>query len=269
MNSLGAMKKQVWGCVLGAVTGLLLSSCGPGESPDKVEGVKPAAQTSAAAASTISWKGYTWRVTNGGMAGVAPGSANNVFVDANGYLHLKITQSNGAWTAAELFTTTNLGFGTYRWQIDGPVDKLDKNVVVGLFPYGPAAGMGQSGNNEIDIEFARWGNSAWPNGNWTIYPRTGSTVGSNTFNFSLGSTYTTSTFVWKSNSIAFSLQEGLKANGDTSGLIKSWTYAPSNASTNIPQQAFPLGMNLWCFGAPPSNGQNVEIVIRNFQFIPL
>jgi len=27
-------------------------------------------------------------------------------------------------------------------------------------------------------------------------------------------------------------------------------------------------MNLWCFGAPPSNGQNVEIVIRDFQFIP-
>lgn len=268
MSVLGIVKKQALGCVMGTVAGLLLSSCGPGELSDAKSSPESTGQSAAELATTISWKGYTWRVTNGGMAGVAPGSPSNVFVDANGYLHLKITRSGSSWTAAELFTTTNLGFGTYRWQIEGPVDKLDKNVVLGLFPYGPAGGIGGDGTNEIDIEFARWGNSAWPNGNWTIYPNSGSTVGSSTFNFTLGSTYTTSTFVWKSSNIAFSFQEGFKANGDTSGLIKSWTYAPSNATTNIPQRAMPLGMNLWCFGAPPSNGQNVEIIIRDFKFIP-
>ncbi|HVX96889.1 MAG TPA: EamA family transporter, partial [Polyangia bacterium] len=30
-------------------------------------------------------------------------------------------------------------------------------VVVGLFPYGPAAGIGADGTNEIDIEYSRWG----------------------------------------------------------------------------------------------------------------
>ena len=29
----------------------------------------------------------------------------------------------------------------------------------------------------------------------------------------------------------------------------------------------PLGMNLWCFQAPPSDGQDVEIVIRDFIFV--
>jgi hypothetical protein len=254
----------------GLLTGslLLLSSCS--SLSDKTGAVAPSSpDPSVNAATSFSWKGHTWNVTSGGMAGVAQGNTANVFVDGNGYLHLKITNSGGSWTAAELFSTDNMGFGTYQWQIEGAVDRLDKNVVVGLYPYGPAAGIGGDGTNEIDIEFARWGNSAWPNGNYTVYPNSGSTVGSTTFNFTLGSSFTTSTFTWSGSKIDFSVQEGLKAVGDNSGLIKSWSYAPSNPTTNIPQRAMPLGMNLWCFGAPPSNGQNVEIIIRDFKFIPL
>src|SRR5215467_1835284 len=105
----------------------------------------------AARAATVTWKGHTWQITSGGMAGVCQGDPNNVSVDASGYLHLKISHNNGVWTSAELFTTDKLGFGTYQWQIDGAIDMLDKNVVVGMFPYGPAAGIGADGTNEIDI----------------------------------------------------------------------------------------------------------------------
>ena len=128
-------------------------------------------------AAELEWKGYTWSVTNGGMAGVAEGRPANVSVDASGYLHLKIQKNGDTWTAAEIFTTTRLGFGTYQWQIDGPIDTLDKNVVVGLFPYGPAAGIGSDGTNEIDIEYSRWGVANGPNGDWTNYPASGSTIG--------------------------------------------------------------------------------------------
>lgn len=223
--------------------------------------------TQQTAVASINWMGHAWNITSGGMAGVAQGNPSNVSVDADGYLHLKITNNGGTWTAAELFTVDKLGFGTYCWQIDGAVDKLDKNVVVGLYPYGPAAGIGNDGTNEIDIEYARWGNSAWDNGNWTVYPASGNTVGSNTYNFTLTGTYTTSTFVWNSTSIVFKSQEGFKTIGDNTNIINTWTYSPSNATTNIPQQAVPLGMNLWCYQAPPSDGRNVEIIIRSFQFI--
>src|SRR5205814_10557679 len=54
----------------------------------------------------------------------------------------------------------------------------------------------------------------------------------------------------------------------TAGLIDSWTYTPPDPTTNIPQQALPLGMNLWCFETPPSNGQEVEIDVRDFQSVP-
>lgn len=224
-----------------------------------------------ASAATVNWAGHTWNVTTGGMAGDNTGSSSNVTVDANGYLHLKISQSNGKWLCAELFSADSMGFGTYQWQIDAAVDKLDKNVVLGLYPYGPIAGIGADGTNEIDIEYARWGNDAWDNGNFTVYPNSGTTVGETTFNFSLNGTYTTSTFDWTTKAIRFRTQSGFKAVGDSTETVKAWTYAPSNPSTNIPQRPMPLGMNLWlcggCGGAP-SNGQPVDVVIRRFLHRP-
>src|SRR5579864_9719354 len=74
-----------------------------------------------AQAQTIAWAGRTWKVTNGGMAGVARGDAKNVRVDDKGYLHLEITQRDGKWTSAEVFTAERFGFGTYQWVIEGNV----------------------------------------------------------------------------------------------------------------------------------------------------
>ena len=219
-------------------------------------------------AATINWKGHTWNVTAGGMAGVCQGNATNISIDTDGYLHMKITNNGGTWTGAEIFTTDKIGFGTYQWQIDGPVDKLDKNVVVGLYPYGPEAGIGSDGQNEIDIEYARWGNASYPNGNYTVYPPTGTGSSEITFDFTLTGTYTTSRFTWSSTQIDFVTMSGFEPLGSTVGLIKAWTFAPTGPATKVPQQALPLGMNLWCFNAPPSNGQNVEIIVRDFTFVP-
>jgi hypothetical protein len=218
----------------------------------------------------LEWAGHSWNVTSGGMAGDIPATPANVVVDDQGYLHLKIT-NDGSWRGAELFSTENLGFGTYQWQIDAPVDKLDKNIVLGLYPYGPAAGIGGDGTNEIDIEYARWGNDAWPNGNYTVYPNSGSKIGETTFEFALNGTLTTSTFVWSSEKISYLTQEGIKELGDNSDPIKTWEYAPTNPTTNIPQRAMPLGMNLWICsecGGQPSDGQQVDVVIRSFRFVP-
>src|SRR5450432_3141154 len=188
-------------------------------------------------AATLVWKGHTWQVTSGGMAGTCQGSPNNVTVDANGYLHFKISNNGGTWTASEMFTTDKLGFGTYQWQVDGPIDSYDKNIVLGLFPYGPQAGIGGDATNEIDIEYARWGQESGPNGDWTDYPASGKTIGELSYTFSLGgSTLSTSRFDWTKISIASSLLGGLQAADSTTGLIKTWTYAPQNATVNIPQQ---------------------------------
>ena len=223
----------------------------------------------AARAAPFVWKGHTWNVTSGAMAGVAEGSPSNVSIDADGYLHLKITNTGGQWTASELFTTDKIGFGTYQWQVDAPIDRLDQNVVLGLFPYGPAAGIGMDGTNEIDIEYAFWGQPAGPNGDWTDYPASGKTVGELAYTFSLnGGTLSTSRFIWNAASIEDFLMTGLQPVGSTTGLVKSWTYAPADSMVNIPQKPLPLGMNLWCFQDTPSDGKDVEVVIRDFEFVP-
>jgi hypothetical protein len=241
-------------------------------SPRRLVGASAMALVATAAASATAapfvWKGHDWNVTTGGMAGVTPGSPANVTIDGDGYLHLKITNSGGTWTSAELFTTDKLGFGTYQWQVQAPIDRFDKNVVLGLFPYGPAANIGSDGTNEIDIEYSRWGQANGDNGDWTDYPATGKTVGELSYDFTLsGGVLSTSRFIWTSTSIEDFLMTGLQPLGSTAGLLKSWTYAPSTPTSNIPQQALPLGMNLWCFDATPSDGNDVDVVIRDFAFL--
>ena len=219
-------------------------------------------------AAALQWAGRSWNVTSGGMAGVAEGSPSNVSVDSDGYLHLKITNNGGTWTAAEVFTTDKLGFGTYQWQVDGPIDRFDKNVVLGLYPYGPAAGIGKDGTNEIDIEYSFWGHAGGVNGDWTDYPASGTTIGETSYKFSLnGGTFSTSRFIWNATSITDFLITGFQPVTSTTDLVKTWTYSPPNPSTNIPQQAMPLGINLWCFDAPPSDGKDVEVIIRDFEFV--
>ena len=212
---------------------------------------------------SISWMGYTWTVKAGSGLGPGPNvwSADNVFVDSDGFLHLKITENNGVWSCAELYTTTDLGFGTYQWQVEAPLSTLDPNVVLGLFPY-----EGPDGTHEIDIEYSRWGNAANPDGWWTVYPASGTTIGQTSYSFTLDGTYTTSRFTWEGASIAYRMLGGFYPPASTTHTIQSWTYAPAKPTVKIPQQAMPLHMNLWLYqGLAPSNGKGVEVIIHSFQ----
>ena len=183
--------------------------------------------------------------------------------------HRRQCRSNdgGTWSASELFTNDRLGFGTYQWQVEGPIDTYDKNVVLGLFPYGPQANIGSDGTNEIDIEYSRWGQANGANGDFTDYPATGSTIGEQSFTFSLTGLTSTSRFVWSSTHITDFLFDGLEPLASSADPLKTWNYAPAEPTTNVPQMALPLGMNLWCFEAPPSDGNPVEIVIHSFEFV--
>ena len=108
------------------------------------------------------------------MAGVAHGDPANVTIDAKGYLHLRIVHHKGKWTAAEVFTTDRIGFGTYQWVIEGNVYDMDPTTVLGLFTYGPTHHFGGDAENEIDIEFSQWNKTCHDcNADFTVYPSTG------------------------------------------------------------------------------------------------
>ena len=219
-------------------------------------------------AQTIHWKGHDWKVTDGGMAGVARGNPANVTVDKNGYVHLSIMNRDGKWTAAELFTTDRLGFGTYQWVVEGDVYAMDKSTVLGLFTYGPTHHIGVDAENEIDIEFSQWNKTCGDcNADFTVYPSTGNRKpdGKSAWedNFHVaGEHLTTARMEWASGEITFTLMKGAQSLGTTADVIKTEVYRSD--ATNIPQVAAPVGINLWCFKETPAADQSV--IVRDFQF---
>lgn len=224
-----------------------------------------------AANKTIRFSGYTWIVRPAEASG-GPGpnawDPNNVWVDSTGNLHLTITQRKGKWSCAELYTQKKLGFGRYQFWLNSRVDNLDANVVLGLFSY-PGPSLGPDGTHEIDIEFARWGNSAWPNLNYTVWPaKENIKEASQTYNFSLNCDYTTHRFTRGAKSILFQSFHG-HHNGERNQFAK-WVYQPSNPTDHISQSPMPLHINLWSFeGKPPSNKKTVEVIISAFSYQPL
>jgi hypothetical protein len=223
-----------------------------------------------AQAQTIRWAGHDWKVTSGGMAGVAHGDPQNVNLDASGYLHLRIAKGKNGWTAAEVFTTDEMGFGIYQWVVDGNVYDMDPTTVLGLFTYGPTHHIGADAENEIDIEFSQWNNTCHVcNADFTVYPSTGSRkkdgVSAWEDNFHVnGENLTTARMEWSAERIVFTLMDGVHPIGTVGDVIKTETYASD--STNIPHAAAPVGINLWCFKQTPAKDQSV--VIRDFKFVP-
>ncbi len=227
-----------------------------------------------AEAKTVRFADRTWNVRVNGRGGPGPNnwsdSDSNVFVDANGYLHLKITQVKNKWYCAEVFTNERLGFGRYQFQTGSRVDTLDPNVVLGLFNY-PTGDVGPDGTNEIDIEYARWGNAAWPNGNFTVWPtKTTLSHTTNSFEFNLTGNDSTHRFLWNSTSVNFKTFNGLVAPLDeTPTPIASWNYAPTDFADRISISPMPVHLNLWLFnGLAPKNKVPVEIIIKSFTFTP-
>jgi hypothetical protein len=220
-------------------------------------------------AQTITWSGRQWKLTSGGMAGVAKGDPANVSIDARGYLHLNIVQRDGKWTASELFTMDNYGFGIYQWVIEGNVYDMDKSTVLGLFPYGPVHHIGVDAENEIDIEFSKWNNTCHGcNADFTVYPATGNRKkdGASAWddNFHVeGEGLTTARIEWAADHITFTLMNGAQPIGTNAEVLKTETY--SSDSKNIPQIAIPVGINLWCFRETPWKSQ--AVIIRSFEFV--
>jgi hypothetical protein len=220
-----------------------------------------------AAQTTLRFSGYEWRVKSGDKMGPGPNawSKSNVWVDKDGYLHLKISRQLDKWYCAEVGMTQRLGFGTYEFEIAGPIDRLDRNVVLGLFNY-PTREIGPDGTNEIDIEFAQWGNATYPNGNFTVWPaKPGVKQTSETFRFTLTGKekVIVSRFNWRPDGVLYDVLQ----NGTSLG---RWDFRPDDAVTDrVPQKPLPVLLNLWLFrGVAPADGKEVEIVIKRFRFTP-
>jgi hypothetical protein len=216
--------------------------------------------------STINFSGYTWYIENSNNQKVNPGpnywsnSPQNVWVDSNGYLHLKITYSNGRWYCPEVTCTQTFGYGTYTYYLASRVDQFDKNIVAGLFAR-------IDDTHEVDIEFSKWGISNYQNSRYAVQPAPYiEDQNKHTYNTVLYGDYTTQYFTWQPNSIYFESFGGHYALGTepAGNIIQSFTSYRQVSATGAKAH-----INLWLYqGQAPSDGSQPEIIIKSFQYTP-
>ena len=180
-----------------------------------------------------------------------------------GQLHLRITQRNGQWYCAEVVSERTFGYGTYRFYLASRVDQIDQNAVLGLFTWDNEPV--DYNNREIDIEFSRWGSPTNDNVQFVVQPYYHS---DNIYRFTiqLNGDYSTHSFDWRSDRISFQSAHDHYADPPDTHIIETWNYTgqdippPGNENARI---------NLWLFnGLPPSDWQEVEVIVAKFEFIP-
>jgi hypothetical protein len=214
---------------------------------------------SAAGVTSISFAGYPWTVkTSAGTVGPGPNqfsdSPQNVWVDAAGQLHLRITHRDGRWQCAEVTLGRSLGYGTYAFTIASAIGNLDPNVVLGLFTWDDAPA---DNHREIDIEFARWGNAASAtNAQYAIQP-----VGIGQLNRFAQPQVAPSrhSFAWSPKQIAFLRTPGATPAGS------GWLYKGRGVPRAGAERAH---INLWLDrGRAPTDGAEIEVVLSGFSFV--
>lgn len=223
----------------------------------------------AADAKRLRFSGYDFKVKEGRGLGPGPNdwAKSQAFVDGKGRLHLRFSEVNGRWLAGEIQSISKFGFGTYEMEFTGDIGGQDRNVVFGFFNY-PTADVGPDATNEIDVEFARWGNATYKPLNYTVWPVTpGLQNAHRTFAFPKGERRSIHRFVWTREQVAYSSVE-IKDNGRP-GVETSWIFAPGNYADRIASQPMPVYFNLWGFrGRRPSDDRPVEVIVNRFRFTP-
>ena len=219
---------------------------------------------------TITFSGHTWKVRGAAKGGPGPNfwSPRNVSLDSKGRLHLKITEKEDKWFCSEVSTQKRLGFGTYRFVIEGPISTLDPNIVLGLFNY-PPADVGPGMTHEIDIEFAKWGDPKGKNSTYPVWPaEAGLKQTSHPFDSKTTGPVTTHQFTWTPTEIHY--QSFDSPTPDPKKRYAEWRYQPKSSKKRIAQKAMPVHLNLWCFrGQAPTDKKGVEFIIHSFNFSPI
>jgi hypothetical protein len=203
--------------------------------------------------STLTFAGYQWTIKSS-TTPIGPGpnlfDAGGPFVDSSGNLHLQIVQTTAGWESSEVILDPILGYGTYRWTVNGPLSTLDPNVVLALFTYDQSDTPPWDG--ELDFEASRFADAEDPtNAQYVVQPY--GTPGNLQRITLSNSNVTTVTMTWLPGGVTFSADS-----------LPPWTNTSPHVPTNSTEQ---IHMSLWLFeGNAPMNGQPVSVEVTGFQF---
>lgn len=202
----------------------------------------------------IKFSGYEWGVKEKLLpAGPGPNyfspSRKNVWVDSLGRLHLKIIKTKNKWQCAEVYARKSLGYGKYLFDISTDISRIDKNIILGLFTYLDL-------NNEIDIEFSRWGKTRNQNAQFVVQPFT-KKGNIKRFDVQKSVDKLRCSFLWEKDKISFECWH-------RKNLLSSWVYKGKDIPKKGREKA---RINLWLLdGKSPLNKKGKEVVIEKFEF---
>jgi hypothetical protein len=213
------------------------------------------------------WKGFNWtKRTEAGSPSYNGkwATANVSGPDSNGYITLHISNPTGSSPISGEFDSTRQGFGygTYTTVVDTRLDTMNKSLVFGcLFTYDDFTS--HASHNEIDVcETSAWGISKNPvTLEHTYYTDAGG--GTDIVDaVPIPSTAPlTHRMVWAPGKIAWDSYIGVGTGGQ---LIRHTERTSSLPVPNKEQLVF----NLWAFDQGSATAAPLDVVIRDFSFVP-
>lgn len=218
---------------------------------------------------TLLFSGFKWVTKESNERHTGPGrnffagGKENVWIDEQGRMHIRMTHRNGRWYCAEARLVESLGYGQYIFRVEANPAKLDKNIVVGFFTYDYDDTLNH--HREIDLEFSTWGKDKDLNSQYVIQPFE---VTKNSYRFQTDISKTSEQVIgWKKNKVSFSSSIITTPNDSVvSKKYCQWSYKPEK---DIKQHLEKFSMNIWLFKADfPSDYTDYEFVVSKFQFIP-
>lgn len=249
------LKKSAFNIFLSLLIGFGLTSCSDAQN-DGIDIIPSSTRI-------INFSGYEWVVRTSEEAKQGPGpnlfsdSEDNVWVDSQGKLHLKVVQKDGNWYCSGVTLRRSFGYKKYIIYLASDVTKLDENVVGGFFTY-------KNDNEEIDIEFSRWSITNNQNTQFAVQP---SFLAGNKVRFDMDSNTDLSThfFNWQPDKIEFGSYKGHTLNPTNENVISTWTYTGKNIP---PENDERLKINLWLFrGNSPTDKKPAEMIINRIEVL--
>eukprot|EP00121_Abeoforma_whisleri_P004257 Awhi_evm1s3847 len=215
----------------------------------------------------ISWAGHEWNVKT--CNGCAPAnnkfSIENVILNDDDTLTLKVEQRNGQWYNAEIWSFSPLGYGNASITIvDSSSDFLDINTIMAFYTYDTE--RPSTDYSELDIELSHFGfpdrKSSHQYGQYVIQPYLDPT---NMYNFNMpqGLSGTNLSMYWTNidNNPTVEFQSMILDSDNTPTSIK-WKkdiYTSTDELTHI---------SLWSFNGKPPSSQETQWVKIKFNFEP-
>ncbi len=197
-----------------------------------------------------------WHRKDGRGGPMNPGcnhfSKDNVWIDGRGRLHLALERrvlptGEEVIHAAEIVSTTSLGFGAYEVVVVTDPQDLPANVVLGLFTYIEEPAVA---NREFDIELSRWSESDAPNAQFVShFLSPAGDIGRLRGRFEQSGTFLTHIIDWRPGEVRF-------RSGEFTGRVVRFVPGPGNAR---------FRMNLWRHRGAVSA---VDVVIDDITFVP-